>query len=77
MTPVDEDTPRRRGRRKPYRATRTVGPPRSGEAVITDQTLPDPACQGGQILADNGSVKPDKPPSGASTPPTTDKDTRP
>lgn len=29
----------------------------SGEAVITDQIFPDPASQGVQVFAENGSVK--------------------
>ncbi|MFJ1733687.1 GH32 C-terminal domain-containing protein [Streptomyces sp. NPDC088254] len=32
----------------------------SGEAVITDQIFPDPASQGVQVFAENGSVKLDK-----------------
>jgi levanase len=32
----------------------------SGEAVITDQIFPDPASQGVQVFADNGSVKLDR-----------------
>lgn len=32
----------------------------SGEAVITDQIFPDPASQGVQIFAENGSVKLDQ-----------------
>jgi levanase len=32
----------------------------SGEAVITDQIFPDPASQGVQVFADNGSVKLDQ-----------------
>ncbi|MFB9541852.1 MULTISPECIES: GH32 C-terminal domain-containing protein [Streptomyces] len=32
----------------------------SGEAVITDQIFPDPAAQGVQIFAENGSVKLDR-----------------
>ncbi len=32
----------------------------SGEAVITDQIFPDPASQGVQVFAENGSVKLDR-----------------
>jgi fructan beta-fructosidase len=32
----------------------------SGEAVITDQIFPDPAAQGVQVFAENGSVKLDQ-----------------
>lgn len=32
----------------------------SGEAAITDQIFPDPASQGVQVFAENGSVKLDK-----------------
>lgn len=32
----------------------------SGEVAITDQIFPDPASQGVQVFAENGSVKLDK-----------------
>ncbi len=32
----------------------------SGEAVITDQIFPDPASQGVEVFAENGSVKLDQ-----------------